>query len=439
MNINPYPTVNDEILSLFIKNPTAFIIWLYAISKVNRNHNFIPRKQYIKNKIKIGDKKFNNAIRFLKEKGLLETFPIPGKGGQMKGSEYRIYDFEDRVMNPSPTDSPGPQKGTRAINLMKNHSKHESNTIKPLEPISNGDVTDSAFIRQSDKVTTYIQEGGGRSCPPPNLKIKNTSSKFTKSEPEEHKKQFIELFPGQNTFQTFDDSPKKDRKLSHIYNEYDQWNLDALNNKGAGIFLTINETDGKGRKKGNIIKVRAVFADLDGAPLGPVLKYNPSIVVESSPERYHTYWLTDDTPLESFSSLQKAIARMFDGDNVKDLSRVMRIPGYYHHKKEPILCKILYTNSREKYSFSELEEMFPQPSPRKLNPFADLSDKPFEVHGVEKGQRNTKLCKLIGGMKKNGCSEEEISQQAYKFAETCSPPLRKSVIESVLKSAISWE
>ena len=174
MNINPYPTVNDEILSLFIKNPTAFIIWLYAISKVNRNHNFIPRKQYIKNKIKIGDKKFNNAIRFLKEKGLLETFPIPGKGGQMKGSEYRIYDFEDRVMNPSPTDSPGPQKGTRAINLMKNHSKHESNTIKPLEPISNGDVTDSAFIRQSDKVTTYIQEGGGRSCPPPNLKIKNT-------------------------------------------------------------------------------------------------------------------------------------------------------------------------------------------------------------------------------------------------------------------------
>ena len=44
----------------------------------------------------------------------------------------------------------------------------------------------------------------------------------------------------------------------------ERWDeLVDLNRKGAGIFVTVNETDGLGRKNSNIIRVRAVFQDDD--------------------------------------------------------------------------------------------------------------------------------------------------------------------------------
>lgn len=75
------------------------------------------------------------------------------------------------------------------------------------------------------------------------------------------------------TFQTFDDdSDRKDPKLVQVLNgtlEKHLPTLAELNRKGAGIFVTINETDGEGRKAENIVRVRHLFVDLDGAPLEP--------------------------------------------------------------------------------------------------------------------------------------------------------------------------
>src|SRR5262249_5565460 len=54
---------------------------------------------------------------------------------------------------------------------------------------------------------------------------------------------------GRFTFQTFDDDQdRKDEKLAHVMHgslgqHFDE--LCALNGRGAGIFTTVNETDGK--------------------------------------------------------------------------------------------------------------------------------------------------------------------------------------------------
>ncbi len=144
------------------------------------------------------------------------------------------------------------------------------------------------------------------------------------------------------TFQTFDDSSKKRTNLAQIIHgpfKGVEKRLTELNQRGAGIFWTVNETDLKGRKNENIVRVRAVFVDLDGAPLEPILKgpLRPEVIVESSPGRFHCYWLVSNFPLDQFRGVQKALASMFKSDeSCIDLPRVMRLPGFFHQKSNHV-------------------------------------------------------------------------------------------------------
>jgi hypothetical protein len=157
------------------------------------------------------------------------------------------------------------------------------------------------------------------------------------------------------TFQTFDDNAerKSGRLTRIIHGSLDEcWDqLAALNAKGAGVFVTVNETDGKGRSAKNVVRIRALFVDLDGSPLEPVMeaKRKSDIIVESSPKRWHAYYLTgtDEVELEKFEGLQRKLAAQFDGDpSVIDLPRVLRMPGFIHRKGKPFLTRIIYTRSQ---------------------------------------------------------------------------------------------
>ena len=74
-------------------------------------------------------------------------------------------------------------------------------------------------------------------------------------------------------FQTFDDNKqRKDPSLTRILNgslDEHYETLCRLNAAGAGIYVTVNETDLKGRSIANILNVRAVFqeADRPGIPI----------------------------------------------------------------------------------------------------------------------------------------------------------------------------
>lgn len=120
--------------------------------------------------------------------------------------------------------------------------------------------------------------------------------------------------------------------------------LEQQNRKGGGVFVTVNEG---GQRADEITRVRAVFADTDGAPLDPIrAALTPHIIVESSPEKWHVYWLVaPDFPLDQFGSVQTAIAKRFGSDPiVKDLPRVMRLPGFLHMKSAPHLCRLVEIN-----------------------------------------------------------------------------------------------
>ena len=117
--------------------------------------------------------------------------------------------------------------------------------------------------------------------------------------------------------------------------------LVRLNQNGSAVWVQINA--GTGRKDADVSRIRAYFVDQDkGSTELLFTSAQPAdILVESSPGKFHGYWLTGDAPLESFAMRMHALADKFDGDHsICNLGRVMRLPGFIHHKGEPFISRI---------------------------------------------------------------------------------------------------
>lgn len=157
------------------------------------------------------------------------------------------------------------------------------------------------------------------------------------------------------------------------------------NGQGMGIFVNINECDDGGRKAQNVKRVRAVFVDLDGAPLQPVEDFatSPNIIVESSPGRYHAYWCVKDCSLDQFSCIQRRLAHLFNGDRaVHDLPRVMRLPGFLHQKNTPYLTRVLKADTLM-YEIEQIEQHLP-PAPRsQSDPHTKQAGTPTPIEEIE--------------------------------------------------------
>lgn len=163
------------------------------------------------------------------------------------------------------------------------------------------------------------------------------------------------------TFQTFDDNKnRKNPALAKVFHGTFQEHQDSLcklNGMGAGVFVMVNEGDGVRkserntcRTNDNVIRVRAIFVDLDGTPIEPVLeaKPPPHLTVESSPGKWHCYWLVTGCPIEKFKQIQISLATKFGGDKkVNDHARVLRLPGFYHQKSTPFQSCIKFQKRRE--------------------------------------------------------------------------------------------
>jgi len=148
------------------------------------------------------------------------------------------------------------------------------------------------------------------------------------------------------TYQVFPDSETAARerpKILHGPHRAVARGLSAANNRGMGVFVMVNHGDLQGRKAENVMSVAAYFADFDGAPLPDVWPIDPTLLVESSPGKFHAYWRVDSAPLDEFTRVQAHLALLFGSDEkVTDLPRVMRLPGYQHQKAEPFETRILH-------------------------------------------------------------------------------------------------
>ena len=100
-----------------------------------------------------------------------------------------------------------------------------------------------------------------------------------------------------------------------------------------GTFVVINEG---GRDKKSITKVRALFVDGDGISLPVEWHTEPDFIVQRDDTHWHAYWRVTDCPLDQFQQTQLRLAAYYNTDPaVKDLPRVMRVPGTLHCKSHP--------------------------------------------------------------------------------------------------------
>jgi putative DNA primase/helicase len=217
--------------------------------------------------------------------------------------------------------------------------------------------------------------------------------------------------------------------------------LDA-NRRGHAVSIMVNEGDGRGRRAGNVVKVRAVFVDLDGAPLQPIRDalLRPHIIVESSPEKYHVYWLVDGLALQLFTRVQKSLATKFNGDQaVSDLSRVMRVPGFHHMKSAPFVSRLVEINDHPHYCPDEILSFAKvDPASADMNPRGTGRPTPC-LAIVHEGSRNSHLTSLAGTMRRRGMSEAAISAALMEEnRQQCSPPLSQDEVSTIAESVFRY-
>lgn len=126
--------------------------------------------------------------------------------------------------------------------------------------------------------------------------------------------------------------------LAQVWTELIAYNTPE---QGRGVFVMINDTDGQGRERENVTGLRAVFADLDNLNTAAAMYHSamgwalrPHFSVWSSPGKYHIYWLIEPSRLyPEYESVQRKLSRQYDADpTIWDITRVLRVPGFYHLK-----------------------------------------------------------------------------------------------------------
>ncbi len=245
--------------------------------------------------------------------------------------------------------------------------------------------------------------------------------------------------------------------------ERDWQRLVDLNVKGYGIFLTANATDGLGRKKQNIVGVRYIWADDDTGEFQlPAAFPQPNIRVETSPGKFQNWWRVSGISRPDHEMAMKFMVKNGSDPSAKDLSRLLRVAGFYHQKKEPFLVRIADRNGLHSIGKKQLSEWIDfkdsagclqgnetDASSAVCMPGIDpeLAEKLgwewLREHApqAEEGSRDNTAVVVANKLYDFGVSRESCASMLHQWGqENCYPPLGNDdsgAVERIVRSALS--
>lgn len=183
---------------------------------------------------------------------------------------------------------------------------------------------------------------------------------------------FLKNFPD-TWIQTFDDKQQNKslttlQSLKSLSNPEGWQHLISLNQQGAGIFFTPNSFH-TGRKKDFCTKINSYYLEIDNRPKNEQYEafltspLKPSMLVATR-KSIHAYFLVDHERetkadqelIDNFSKVQSLLIDWFDGDPaIKDCSRVLRVPTFFHNKQEPYYIELLESDFHPEIKYTEME------------------------------------------------------------------------------------
>jgi putative DNA primase/helicase len=139
--------------------------------------------------------------------------------------------------------------------------------------------------------------------------------------------------------------------------------LKSHNEQERGVYFVINYG---GHEDAQITRINAQFMECDDIPLEEQLSriqafaLEPSLIVKTR-KSLHCYWLIKDGSISAFRRIQRKLVAQFGADAAcVNESRVFRLPGFYHHKQEPVLIECIKYNPELRFSQAELETTLPE-------------------------------------------------------------------------------
>jgi hypothetical protein len=122
------------------------------------------------------------------------------------------------------------------------------------------------------------------------------------------------------------------------------------------------------RKADNIAHMWAVYADADTLPLDR-LRAEPTMIVETSPDRHHAYWVTSTDNPAALTAVSRAIAHTHAQDGCDpsgwDAGQLLRVPGTTNNKYARLGLDPFVVNIKRHgatWSLEKLADLYPEPS-----------------------------------------------------------------------------
>lgn len=207
-------------------------------------------------------------------------------------------------------------------------------------------------------------------------------------------------------FRVFDDKKSgifSGQKLSMECGKYAsiEKTLKEHNAQNRGIFFVVNYG---GQEDSQISRINAQFVESDELSFEEqqaqidAFSLSPSMIIKTK-KSLHTYWFVKGAKVELFRGIQKQLVKQFHGDPMcVNESRVMRLPGFYHCKGDPIMVECISFHPERVYTQEQLSEALPE-----------VEEKTVETKkGAEKGLKLvTRDCDFIKYCRENATTLSE--------------------------------
>ncbi len=262
------------------------------------------------------------------------------------------------------------------------------------------------------------------------------------------------------------------KNLEFIVSEINYECLQALQRKGYGLYIVVNQG---GHKDKDITAARAIFYEHDDLSkadqkiLWQKLSLpEPSFQVDTGGKSIHNFWVFDQPhpDIKAWRQLQVDLLAYANADQkIKNPSRVMRLAGSRYCKGDnPDAVATIITQSDKRYSFDDLRDKIPSQKSAipmrgdnranghhhtsKRIPLERLLSKEHQdwvKRGVDEGSRNDSGYALavdaIGvelrapslGIAVDGTARDLL----WQYGSQCKPPIDERELEKIYKSAES--